>query len=137
MVMNDTLAAPDVSLLSAFSAPELLNSLADGAYITDKDRRILFWNRAAHRIVGWDTNEVVGRTCYDNVLVHVDKDGHQLCGCEYCPLHRSIVTGQASEGSLLVFALHKSGARVPVEVTVAPIRNHAGKSSAASSCSAI
>jgi len=123
--MNDT--RTPVSLLAAFSAPELLNLLADGAYITDKDRRILFWNRAAQSIMGWESDEVVGRTCYDNILVHVDKDGHRLCGREYCPLHRSMVTGEVSNGAMLIYALHKSGKRVPVEVTVAPIRNPAGE----------
>ena len=52
--MNDT--RTPVSLLAAFSAPELLNLLADGAYITDKDRRILFWNRAAQSIMGWESD---------------------------------------------------------------------------------
>ena len=125
--MNENPSLTDTPLLSECSAPELLNSLADGAYITDLNRRIVFWNNAAQRITGWSAREVVGRTCHDNVLVHVDKDGHQLCGCEHCPLHRSMVIGQPSNGSLLVYALHKSGSRVPVEVTVAPIRSHHGE----------
>jgi serine phosphatase RsbU (regulator of sigma subunit) len=50
-----------------------------------------------------------------------------LCGHEHCPLHRSIITGQPSSQPLLLFAQHRSGARVPVEVTVSPVRNHAGK----------
>ena len=69
----------------------------------------------------------MGHSCGDNILVHVDKDGHALCGYEHCPLHRSIVTAQPSAEPLLVFAQHKSGRRIPVEVTVAPIRNHAGE----------
>ena len=46
---------------------------------------------------------------------------------EHCPLHRSIVTGQPSAEPLLVFAQHRSGSRIPVEVTVSPVRNHAGQ----------
>jgi phosphoserine phosphatase RsbU/P len=124
--MNATPSSPP-SLLSAFDAPQILNSLADGAYITDLERRIVFWNRAAERITGWSAAEVIGRSCYDNILVHLDKDGHSLCGHEHCPLHRSIITGQASTEPLLLFAQHRSGSRTPVEATVAPIRNHAGK----------
>ena len=125
--MNDSSENAPVSLLDEFDAPELLNLLVDGAYITDVERRIVFWNAAAERITGWRAEDVVGRTCFDNILVHVDKDGHPLCGQEHCPLHRSIVTGQPSSEPLVVFAQHKRGHRTPVEVTVSPVRNHAGR----------
>jgi len=126
-VMNGDTSSDPVSFLAEFNAPELLNLLADGAYITDTERRIVFWNQAAQRITGWLAAEVVGRSCQDNILVHVDKDGHALCGHEQCPLHRSIVTGHPSAEPLLVFAQHRSGSRIPVEVTVSPVRNHAGR----------
>jgi PAS domain S-box-containing protein len=114
------------SFLAEFDGPELLNLLADGAYITDRDRRIVFWNQAARKITGWSAEEVVGHSCRDNILVHADKDGHPLCGYEHCPLHRSMVTGQPSAEPMLVFAQHRAGFRVPVEVTVSPVRNRAG-----------
>lgn len=126
-VMDDSSKNVPASLLDEFDASELLNLLADGAYITDADRRIVFWNDAAARITGWLAEDVVGRTCFDNLLVHVDKDGHALCGQEHCPLHRSIVTGHPSSEPLVVFAQHKWGHRTPVEVTVSPVRNHAGQ----------
>lgn len=105
----------------------LLHSLPDGIYVTDTERRILFWNRAAERITGWTASEVVGRTCFDNLLVHVDAQECTLCGSDRCPLHRSIVTGEPSMEAVLVFARRKSGQRVPMEVSVGPIRNQAGK----------
>jgi sigma-B regulation protein RsbU (phosphoserine phosphatase) len=114
-------------LLEGLGAREILNSLADGVYITDASRRILFWNHAAERITGWPAKEVVGTRCQDNILVHIDKDGHELCGHELCPLRRSIVTGQPSPKPLLVFAKSKSGKRVPVEVTTAPIQSADGR----------
>lgn len=110
-----------------FTAPAILNALADGAYITDLDRRILFWNEAAERITGWPAAEVVGKRCAENVLCHIDKDGHPLCGREFCPLHRAIVTEKASETPLLIFAQTRSGRRVPVEVTVSPLRDADGR----------
>ena len=113
--------------LRRLGAPVILNALGDGVYVTDVNRNILFWNQAAERITGWGAGEVVGKSCYDNILIHVDKDGHKLCGEEYCPLHRCIVTGQASDQPLLVYAQHRSGSRVPVEVSVAPIRDGMGK----------
>jgi PAS domain-containing protein len=51
--MNDTPdAAPSLVLPIDISLPDLLDSLPDGAYITDTNRQILFWNKAAERITG-------------------------------------------------------------------------------------
>lgn len=129
----DTLAVEGMDMqplssgtLSSLTAPSILNSLPDGAYIVDPDRRILFWNDAAIRITGWPRGEIMGRTCSDNILVHIDKDGHELCGKEYCPLHRCIVTGEPSREPLLVYAKHRSGVRIAVEVSVAPVRDLSG-----------
>jgi phosphoserine phosphatase RsbU/P len=119
----DTWTSVDLQKLGSF---EILNTLADGAYVTNTERNILFWNKSAERITGWPASEVVGKSCQDNILVHIDKDGHRLCGREHCPLHRSIVTDTRSAEALLVFAQRRDGSRVPVEVTVAPIHNPDG-----------
>jgi PAS domain S-box-containing protein len=113
--------------LADLDTSAIIDSLSDGVYVCDLDRRIVYWNESAERITGWSAEDVVGRQCFDNVLCHVDKDGHALCGEEYCPLHRSMVTGTGSKGSLLVFAKGKNGQRVPMEVAVAPIYNDAGE----------
>ncbi len=110
-----------------WDATAILDALPDGAYITDTDRRILFWNRAAESITGWTRADVLGRNCRDNILVHEDKDGHPLCGHEHCPLHRAIVSGEASDVGRLVFAQTKEGRRVAVDVTVAPLRDGDGE----------
>lgn len=117
----------DETLLESISEPHLLNALADGAYITDLNRKIVFWNHAAERMTGWRSEEVVGKSCFDALLCHVDKDGHCLCGQDTCPLHRSIVTHQPSTESILLFARCKSQHRLPVEVSVSPVLNEQGK----------
>jgi PAS domain S-box-containing protein len=105
----------------------ILDSLSDGVYVCDRDRRIAYWSKSAERITGWTSEDVVGRRCLDNILCHIDKDGHALCGEEFCPLHRSMVTGGNSTVPLIVYAKAKDGARIPMQVTVAPIRNSAGE----------
>lgn len=112
--------------LKNWDATTLLEALPDGAYITDPDRRIVFWNHAAEKITGWPKSEVVGRYCRDDILVHEDKDGHRLCGNEYCPLHRAIITGESICVGRLVFAQGKDGRRIPLEVTTAPLHDCAG-----------
>ena len=108
-------------------AKSVMDALSDGVYVCDRDRRILYWSKSAERITGWPREEVLGRQCSDDVLCHVDKDGHQLCGEEYCPLHRSMVTGHSSSDPVIVYALRKDGQRIPTQVSVAPVRNGAGE----------
>ena len=43
----------------------LLQSVPYGACAVSLDQRILFWNRAAERILGHSSREVVGRRCYE------------------------------------------------------------------------
>jgi PAS domain S-box-containing protein len=105
----------------------IVDSLSDGIYVCDLDRRITYWSKSAERITGWTAEDVVGRQCFDNILCHIDKDEHQLCGEEYCPLHRAMVTGTDSKGSLLVYARGKDGKRIPMQVSVAPLRNADGE----------
>lgn len=105
----------------------ILDSLNEGVYVCDRERRIVYWSRGAERITGWQSGDVVGLRCLDDVLNHVDKDGHRLCGEEFCPLHRAMVTGTQSTVGLIVFAQGKEGNRIPMEVTVAPIRDPAGE----------
>ena len=113
--------------LSSIDVGAVVDSLSDGVYVCDLDRRITYWSKSAERITGWPAEDVVGHQCFDNILCHVDKDGHRLCGEEYCPLHRAMVTDSATKGSLLVYAQGKDGRRIPMQVGVAPIRNAAGE----------
>lgn len=111
----------------AFSADRILDSLPDGVYVTDPERRILFWNQGAERITGYQPKDLLGKTCYDDILVHTDLRGNPLCGREYCPLHRSIVSGQSARVPLILFARTREGTRIPVQVAVSPIRDQDGQ----------
>lgn len=104
----------------------LLDSLNDGLYVCDTERRIVYWSKSAERITGWRSQEVIGRKCSDNLLCHTDKDGRQLCGEEFCPLHRSIITGKSATYPVLLFAQAKDGRRVPLVVSVSPMRDGDG-----------
>ncbi len=125
--MHAALPGIELGSLLRKGAFDILHSLNDGAYITTPEREIVFWNQAAERLTGWSSQEVLGKKCSDNILVHVDKDGHALCGAEYCPLHRAMVTGERSERPLVIFARKRQGGRIAVEVTVSPLFDEAGR----------
>ncbi len=108
------------------SHARILNALPEGIYVTDLERRILFWSKGAEAITGWNTAEIVGRSCFDRILAHEDLDGNALCGEDSCPLHRAITHAEPSTLPVLVFARAKNGRRIPVEVSVAPIYGNDG-----------
>ncbi|MBN1568112.1 MAG: sensor domain-containing diguanylate cyclase [Acidobacteria bacterium] len=102
---------------------DLLDCLVDGVYFTDTERRIAFWNKGAETLSGFSREEVVGKRCLDNLLMHVDASGKELCK-NGCPLSETLQDGMPREAD--VFLHHKNGHRVPVRVRVAPMKNEAG-----------
>ncbi|MBN1488671.1 MAG: SpoIIE family protein phosphatase [Phycisphaerae bacterium] len=116
-----------IDLTSSRLPALVLDSANAGVYVTDTERRIIYWNKAAQRITGWQADEILGKQCLDQVLCHVDKDGRELCGEEFCPLHRAITTGTSSDVPIIVFARTANGGRVPMRVSVAPLRAEDGR----------
>lgn len=105
----------------------ILDALNDGVYVTDIERRIVYWSAAAHRITGWSAEQMIGKRCCDDLLCHIDKDSNKLCGEEHCPLHRAIQTGQPSLYPVTIFARSPEGRRIPMQASVAPLRDEKGE----------
>jgi diguanylate cyclase (GGDEF)-like protein/PAS domain S-box-containing protein len=103
---------------------QVFNDLHDGLYCVDKNRVITYWNRAAEHISGFSSAEVVGRSCSDNILTHVDEFGVSLCH-DMCPLAATLEDGVAREDQ--VYMHHKDGHRIPVSVRVSTVKNAAGE----------
>lgn len=100
---------------------QIMDNLGEGLYFTDRDRRIFYWNKAAERITGYTAEEVMGRSCSENFLTHVDEAGNPLCGGS-CPLVMPLRTNQPYE--IEIFLHHKDGHRVPVFVRTALLKDH-------------
>lgn len=124
--MDDRRMKPHPLQNISYTADQILAGISHGIYVTDLERRIVYWNEAAEEITGWRASEVVGRSCKDNILRHTDKEGRELCGKEACPLYRAMVTDSSSTSPSVVFAQKKEGGRLPVQVSVSPIRNELG-----------
>jgi len=100
-------------MIENISYKHIVESINDGLYFVDKNRIITYWNSAAERITGYMAEEVVGNSCADNILTHVDDEGNNLC-LGGCPLSKTIEDGKSRETN--VFLNHKNGYRVPVFV---------------------
>lgn len=102
---------------------EVLDTIFEGVYFVDRDRTIVKWNPGASKVTGFSLQEVEHRCCSDNVLVHVDEIGTELCK-KGCPLFATIQDGCTREGR--VFLRHKNGYRVPVQIRTAAMRDESG-----------
>lgn len=98
----------------------LLENIGDGVYFTDKNRKILYWNKAAVELTGFKKRETLGLYCKDNILRHVDEDGNELC-LDKCPLDWTIKNGLPNKEE--IYLHHKNGESIPVAVYCAPIFN--------------
>ncbi|MFO7983444.1 MAG: diguanylate cyclase [Desulfuromonadales bacterium] len=106
------------------SYKRVIENLHDGLYFVDRNRIITFWNKAAERITGFSATEVVGKSCSDNILNHVDDEGNNLCE-GMCPLAATIEDGDNREAE--VYLHHKDGHRLPVLVRASILTDKDGK----------
>jgi len=103
---------------------KILDSLYDGVYIVTPHRKILYWNKAAEEMTGFLKEEVLGKSCGDNILNHIDENGILLCRSN-CPILKAI--REDKNISAKVYPKSKSGKRFPVETHISPLYNEAGE----------
>lgn len=96
----------------------LLDHMSDGVYVTGHDRRVLYCNKAAVGLTGYEAEETVGKTCTENGHCPIGHNGRSVCE-EGCLLSESLKDGAARRTK--AFLLHKQGRRIPVSVSVQPI----------------
>ncbi len=111
-------------LENLLSNTEVLDTLNDGVYIVDPDRRIIYWNQAAENLTGFSAKDVIGTRCQDGILMHVNQQGCALCS-DGCPLSHVIETGQRQEMDVIM--QHRRGYRLPVQVRGNPILGIGGR----------
>jgi PAS domain S-box-containing protein len=75
--------------VKATGLDQALARAGDGAFTVGADGRIMLWNPAAERVLGFAAREVLGRPCCEVFGGH-DPDGNLLCyqGCQVTSLVR-------------------------------------------------
>lgn len=86
-----------------------------GAYAVSVDQTVVFWNRAAARILGHSADDVIGRRCYD-VFAGVQPGVLTPSCLEGCPSIRALQTGQIPN-AISMRMLSASGERKAVFLT--------------------
>jgi PAS domain S-box-containing protein len=97
---------------------QALQRTADGCFVIDAEGRIVLWNRAAEKILGWPSAAVVGRRCCD-VLVAMDDAGNRLCyeGCHV----RNLVALEEPVQSFDMRTRTRAGRAVWLNVSILPL----------------
>ncbi len=103
---------------------EIVDNLYDGVYFVNSERVIIYWNKGAERITGYQAAQTIGRACRDNLLNHVTASGMQLCN-NHCPLAAVMQDGKPREAE--VFLHHADGHRLPVLVRATALHDSTGK----------
>lgn len=55
---------------------ELLDAASDGIILKDMEGRIIYWNHGAESIYGWSSDEILGRTSKDTIILHPKEFDH-------------------------------------------------------------
>lgn len=102
----------------------IINNIHDGIYFVDSERKITFWSKGAERISGFTAEEVLGKSCRNSILTHIDCDGKHLCA-EGCPLQATMDDKELHEDT--VYMHHKDGHRIPIHVRTSPLTDKNNK----------
>ncbi|RPJ56218.1 MAG: PAS domain-containing protein [Acidobacteria bacterium] len=108
---------PDV-LESNSSAETILESVSDGVFTVDTQRRITYFNNAAERILGVSRCQVLGRSCSSVFRSNI-------CAAA-CPLRQTMASGAAVVDKQAIVR-NAIGDHLPVSVSTAVLRDRAGK----------
>lgn len=95
----------------------LLELAADGACAVDREGRVVVANAAAARLLGWEVEELIGRTLHEVVNATHARPA--------CPIRAALATGELQRDDEVVFR-RRDGTPLPVEFTVAPVVEEGG-----------
>jgi two-component system, OmpR family, sensor histidine kinase VicK len=101
----------------------ILAAAAEGVYGIDLEGRTTFVNPAAVRMLGWDAEELLGRTQH-SVWHHARLDGTPYPAAE-CPIMQASRDGQVHHVTGEVF-WRRDGTPLPVEYISSPLRDQGG-----------
>jgi len=101
----------------------ILEALPQGVYAVNREGRVIVWSAGAEKLTGYLRQDVLGRSCQEEVLKHCDKENDPLEGPSI-PLLATLREGRAVAGQLSMHT--KSGHFLPVQVQTVPLRDDRG-----------
>jgi PAS domain S-box-containing protein len=93
---------------------QVFANAADGTFITDRERRIVYWNPAAEEILGYSYDQAKARTCC-RILRGRDDQGQPICR-EHCSVAATTLRSGAV-ASFDMFVQIRSGDRCWINIS--------------------
>ncbi|PLX51268.1 MAG: hypothetical protein C0613_01350 [Desulfobulbaceae bacterium] len=90
----------------------ILDSIVDGIYTVDKNKRITSFNKALELLTGWSAKDALGKTCSEVFKTN--------CCDNNCVLAESVASQRAVENRTL-FITHANGKRIGVTISATPL----------------
>ena len=95
----------------------ILDSIGDGIFTVDQEWKITSFNRAAEKITGWQSDQVIGRPCSEIFC-------SSICG-KSCAIAESLYSGRTiSNRSIIIIS--NEGLKIPVSISASPLADHEG-----------
>ena len=127
-VMSDktkTAESPDrPEELQNIGLERFLNEIPFGSYILRPDQTVLFWNRDAEKLLGYRSDEVVGKRCVDLSFSCSFVSEDTIAG-ENCPALVAYHSRQVQTMKMLI--RRKDGENLLVRNTLVPLKDSRGK----------
>ncbi|BCB97266.1 hypothetical protein JZK55_21880 [Dissulfurispira thermophila] len=95
----------------------ILDSISDGVYYVNNNRKIEYWNKGAEVLTGYPAQDVIGKTC-DEVLLFEDEVGIRLPSYEY-PAILCLQSSKTHVKSL--FLTNKDKEKIYIEEQASPV----------------
>ena len=95
----------------------MLNSIGDGVLATDKEGNVVLFNKVLADMLGWRSEEVIGKKLVD-VIKMVDDNGAVIPSAER-PLAHTL--GEGTMSSFVSYYERRDKSIFPVSITVSPI----------------
>ena len=96
----------------------MLARTADGVMLMDQNRKVVLWNRAAERLLGFRADEILGRPCYE-VMRGKTPDGRPWCS-QSCPIAAQTTRGDPVRNYDLQTQT-KAGRRIWLNISALPV----------------
>lgn len=96
----------------------ILDSVADGVFTTDTEKRITSFNRAAERITGFTCKEALGKPCFEIFNANICQNG--------CALEMAMNTGNETIDRPLNI-INKNGKTIPISISASVLNDRKGK----------
>ena len=124
-IVNQKLNQTDIELANLRRQHQLiLNSVGEGIYGLDVQGNVTFVNPAAAAIIGWDMNDLVGKSMH-KILHHSKADGAEYPR-QSCPIYAAFKDGRVHRVENEVF-WRKNGTSFPVEYISTPMHDEKGQ----------